>query len=155
MKHMRKKLMAFLTANGEYEYDMEFFGRTLQDWVQCAHEHNCRSSGWRFVPLKPGMFGFDNLAVSIGHVFTTADISRLDDIEYVAAAVHDGWAKNYTYWRDMSPHKTRKEYMGPAKPLNDANRNMLALTPYAELPEEEKEKDRIIARYISLGLNSS
>jgi hypothetical protein len=143
--------MALETANGEYSYDMEFFGRTLQDWVQGAHEHNCRQLSWRVTPLKPGMFGFDNLAVSLGHIFTTVDVFMMletGDIEYVSSAIHDGWAKNYSFWRDMAPHKSCKEYMGPAKPLGDARRNSLALMPYHELPEDEKEKDRIIARYV-------
>lgn len=39
-------------------------------------------------------------------------------------------------------------YIKAAKPLNDANRNKLAETNYEDLPEDEKEKDRIIARFI-------
>ena len=33
-------------------------------------------------------------------------------------------------------------------PLNDINRNKLAETKYEDLPEDEKEKDRVIARFI-------
>ena len=40
------------------------------------------------------------------------------------------------------------DYIKSAKPLNDSNRNKLAETQYCDLPEEEKEKDKIIARFI-------
>jgi hypothetical protein len=69
------------------------------------------------------------------------------DIEKLADYVHRAWIKNYVYWRDNEPWKS-DDYIKSAKPLNDKNRNKLAETDYDDLPEEEKEKDRIIARFI-------
>lgn len=57
------------------------------------------------------------------------------DVETLASAIHEGWAV------------TARTF--PGQPIEKkAKRLELAATPYADLPEEEKEKDRVSARAI-------
>jgi hypothetical protein len=46
--------IASKTANGEFGYLEEYFGRTLDNWVHTLHRHNCEMNGWRFFPLVKG-----------------------------------------------------------------------------------------------------
>ena len=157
---------AVCTANGEYPYDDITFGLSMHDWVQKLHEHNCKANGWKFAPLKRGAFGYDNLAMSVGATFIDdRSMVFIDDrfctpvkcgracIEEkesdVARAVHEGWARNYIYWRDKTPwNDTNYVYIKPYQELGDDRRNLCAVQKYAELPEEERVKDDIIARCI-------
>ena len=67
----------------------------------------------------------------------------------MADLIHQALAINYIYWRDNKPWLRKGEgYTKANKPLNDERRNMCAVSKYEELPEDEKEKDLIIARWI-------
>lgn len=146
--------MASQTANGQFSYDAEYHGKTLDNWVQSLHQHNSVSNGWKYYPLKRGAFGYDNLAVSVGHVFNTinADPSILKDkivVERIAALIHDGWSINYVYWRENKPYlKFKDMYFRPVNPINDERRNMCADKNFCDLPEDEMEKDRLLAKYL-------
>jgi hypothetical protein len=133
------------TANGQYNYSMKIGDLELRTLVQMTHKYNCEQNHWKVTALKEGCFGFDNLAVCIGY----AEASHFDteDIDSLADIIHQGWAINYIYWRDNRPWEGGN-YVKPAKPLNDARRNELATLSFGDLPEDEKEKDRIIARYL-------
>jgi hypothetical protein len=61
------------------------------------------------------------------------------DIEVIANAVHDGWS-----FAAYNVYDPRYE----AQPQKKVNRVALADTLYSDLDEEEKEKDRVIARAI-------
>jgi len=140
--------MATQTANGEFQYQQSFFGQPLVDWVHQCHRALAKASGWGFcAPLKPGMFGFDNHAMSLGHMFQEMMNEDRDeiDVEEMAEAIHNGWVKNYIFWRD---HDLPKVYSKPKKKLNDRRRNKCADTKYHDLPEDEKFKDRAIAQYV-------
>ena len=141
------------TAYKSYDYDEEVGYDEkfiLKDIVQECHAYNSKQNKWKLFPLKEGAFGFDNLAVCVMYILNkvkTAEKLKDKDIEKLSDYVHRAWIKNYTYWRDNEPWKS-DGYIKAAKPLNDANRNKLADTDYEDLPEDEKEKDRIIARFI-------
>ena len=135
------------TANSMYSYDMILNGKKLSSLVQEIHKFNCTENGWFFNPLRPGGFGFDNLAICLGYVIP--QITKETPIDVVADLIHQAWAINYIYWRDNKPWLRKGEGDTKAnKPLNDERRNMCAVSKYEELPEDEKEKDLIIARWI-------
>ena len=140
--------VASSTANQLYAYDLEIAGHMLDFWVQLVHKEFSKASGWGCTPLKPGSFGYDNFACSIGHCFDQVFDSDQKDsvtVEMAADWVHKGWILNYVFWRDHQPYKKNKLYTKPAKPLGDARRDMCASTPYKELPKDEQEKDELIA----------
>ena len=60
-------------------------------------------------------------------------------VEKTAQAVHDGWS--WTVYNVDDPR-----YL--TQPEKKTNRHALADTPYLELSENEKEKDRVISRAI-------
>lgn len=132
------------TANGKYKYDSVYYGKTLNEWIQLSHKNNCQKNGWNFYELKRGMFGYDNMACSLGYLFENMN-KKLDE-EYFAELIHEGWKINYLYWRDNQPWNNG--YLKPNQTLNDERRNKLAMTPHKDLPDDEKEKDLIIARFI-------
>lgn len=145
--------MATKTAYKDQEYSMNIgFGsnKVLSNVIQDLHKYNSKENKWFYSPLKEGAFGFDNLAISI--IYTLEKVKTQEklkkiSIEKLSDYVHRAWSKNYIYWRDNEPWISG-DYIKPAKPLNDKNRNKLAETNYDDLPEDEKEKDRIIARFI-------
>ena len=73
------------------------------------------------------------------HEFFNGESNDIDCVESIANAVHDGWS--YAAY-----HIEDSRYL--TQPYKKVNRLILADTSYADLPEEEKEKDRVIARSI-------
>lgn len=138
-----------LSANQKYDYFSIISGQTLDEIVQKLHLHNARMQGWYAHPLKRGAFGYDNLVLSVVTVMEKCNLHE-DDDEILATAVHEGWAANYLYWQAHKPWLPAKTslYTQPAKALNDERRNMCARSSYEDLPEEEKQKDLIIAKWI-------
>lgn len=136
------------TANGKYEYSSVRHGRTLLEWVEGAHAHLSQESGWSYRPLNPHTFGFDNMACSLMHVFKALETVQCISLEDMASHIHEGWIENYTWWRDEKPWLLFKNCKAPYNPLGDERREKCASLPYKDLPPDEQEKDRIIARYI-------
>lgn len=142
------------TANGQYCYEDTYYGQPMDSWVQWCHQDNCVANGWRYTPLARGAFGYDNIVVSLHFLFEEigvchdASVEELllpENQERLADAIHRGWCENYIYWRDNKP---KAPYRAPAKPLGDARRNACATETYAELPEDEKEKDQLFVRFV-------
>ena len=167
---------AVRTANGMYDYDKVSHGLTLHEWVQRLHEYNCTANGWNFVPLKRGAFGYDNLVMSVSSALPyefdknktyyseipqkvlarfasknnlNKGVQPTMSLEDVASDVHDGWSRNYRFWRDNKPWENLEYlYMKPYAPLGDERRNECAELPYIDLSDEECAKDDVIARVI-------
>lgn len=140
---------AATTADGRLGYSEVVCGRSLATWCALAHDALVRASGWAPVPLRPGMFGFDNLVSSAAALLDAAgDHGGFIDLDSAAAAVHSGWVANYVFWRDHLPHESSRLYFRPGKPLGDERRDFCAAKAYADLTDDEKEKDRIIARAV-------
>ena len=135
-------------ATGEFSYDDVFHGKSLAEWANLAHKELSIKSGWKYFPLQPGQFGFDNMVVSIGYAFSKTNSKMTTAQSKMADLIHDGWISNYTYWRDEKPWLTNSLYKKPAKALGDDRRNECATTAYSDLPNEEKEKDDIIADFL-------
>lgn len=142
------------TANKLFKYDTVFFDLSLDEWCQKAHKKNCIENRWFHKPLASGAFGYDNLIISLGYTLNKIKESGMDisdiDIEKLASWIHEGWGINYLYWRDNKPW-TKKHvgnYRRPNKTLNDERRNKCLSLSYDELPEDEKEKDVILAKFI-------
>ena len=142
-----------ISANKKYSYKDIHYNHTLDEWVNIAHFYLSEKSGWKFYPLKPGAFGYDNLVVSLVYLFNNLAKEPLrdgkksvydEDLESMASAVHEGWIENYKFWRDNSPFLTNNFYKKPASALGDERRENCAKTVYYDLPEDEKEKDRSI-----------
>lgn len=148
-------LEAIRSANGEYDYDTKLYYMTLNDWVQEAHKINCISYNWNFSPLKRGNFGYDNLIVSIGYTLINCKKFTEENIETVACMIHEGWIINYTYWRDNEPWLNNPvyKYIRPFVSLGDERRNTCAKLDYNQLSPEEKDKDRILAKFLIKKIN--
>lgn len=131
------------TANGVFKYDHPFNTIPLRDWVQAVNNHMSCTYGWKPSALQPGAFGYDNMCMSIGRLFQNLTF----DVEIASAIVHEAWIENYTYWVTHKPWKGG-EYKKPKNALGDERRERCAATKYADLPEDEKDKDRIISKYI-------
>lgn len=87
---------------------------------------------------QPGSFG--NAATIGGAKRMIALVSDGEtDVEAIADAAHEGWA-------DVA--KTFDDPVYQTKPEKKLARLKLANTPYAQLSEEEKEKDRVAARVV-------
>jgi hypothetical protein len=65
------------------------------------------------------------------------------DIEEISDAVHNGWNKTA-----MADYEGKLELDNPTPEEKKQKRFSLAQKTYAQLPEEEKEKDRVVARTI-------
>jgi len=141
------------TAYKSYDYDMEVgFDKKfkLNTLIEKLHKYNSKQNKWKYYELKVGSFGYDNLAISI--VYTLNKIKTQENLEKksinkIADYVHRAWSKNYIYWRDNEPW-IEGSYVKSAKKLNDNNRNKLSETDYKDLPQNEKDKDIIIATFI-------
>ncbi len=139
--------MSIKTATGDFNYSDLFFGHELSELIDITHKELCRELHWKTTQLKPGTFGFDSIACSIGFLLGTKPLPS--DIEYAAQIVHEAWVRNYLFWSVIKPHVLLpKYYSHSTKSLVDKRRKMLASTPYSALPEIEKETNRIIVRTI-------
>ena len=65
------------------------------------------------------------------------------DVEKISYAIHDGW--NITAIAD---YNGELQLDNPTPPEKKEKRKLLAQKTYDQLPEEEKEKDRVVARAI-------
>ena len=149
-KFPEEKNEANSTACLNISYDFSIKDNPLKEWVNLLHKHNCKCNNWEKYNLKEKSFGFDNLALCVYMYFTKIKdkINFLKlDVEDIATTVHYVWTLNYLWWRDNKPFEN-SEYIKPYNPLGDERRDTLAITTYTELPEDEKEKDRIIARWL-------
>jgi len=63
------------------------------------------------------------------------------DIEKISDAIHDGW--NITA---MADYNNQLQLSSPTPDEKKIKRAKLAQQSYSQLPEEEKEKDRVVAR---------
>ena len=144
--------MATVTANGKYNYTDVYNGKTLGEWVNLNHRENCRVNGWASTQLRAGAFGFDNIACSLVYFFE--QYKTLQDDTSLASAVHNGWIENYLYWRDNKPWlgAGKNVYFKAAKPIGDKQRDMCATTPFADLPQEEKDKDMVFVSFMKLSM---
>ena len=142
---------AIISANGDYKYDREIYYITLDRWAQEAHKFNCISHNWNIEPLKPGNFGYENLIVSLGYTLINCKdfTNTVENIETISDLIHKGWTINYMFWRDNSPwENTDYKYYKPFPPLGDERRNNCALIDFQDLPQDEKDKDIILAKFL-------
>lgn len=131
------------TANSHYSYTQLFYDKPLDSYIQYCHKVLSDKSGWNYIPLKKGSFGYDNLAVSIGYMLDHYTKNQCKTV--CASYVHKGWCINYIYWRDYNPGENNPIlYIKPYTPLGDERRNKCAETSYEFLPKDEQDKDLII-----------
>jgi len=71
------------------------------------------------------------------------------DIEKISYAIHDGW--NITA---MADYNGKLQLDTPTSSDKKEKRKKLAAQSYDQLPEEEKEKDRVVARALLSALKS-
>lgn len=143
--------MATKSADNKYRYNKKFFNKTLDEWTQSAHLHNCIANGWKCAPLKIGCYGYDTLIVCFGDLLSNYSYDMTDNC--IAEMMHKSWSKNYIYWRDHQPFLKNK-YIKPAKPLNDSRRNKLSETSFNDLPKEEVDKNMILVDFVRQNLTN-
>lgn len=148
--------MALMTATGDFNYaDLYLyhgFSHKLADLVDLVHKELCRELHWKLNQLKPGTFGYDSIACSIGFLLKNIPTG----LEEGAEIVHNAWVRNYLFWTQIKPHVLLpKYYSQSSKPIVDKRRQMLAITPYSKLPENEKNTNRTIVVTVLeyLGIN--
>ncbi len=143
-------MVATISANQVVLYNKIYYNRTLEEWVEIVNKYNSSVNNWNYYKLSSGTFGFDNIVLSLYHLFENSKENELkeENMEHLAHLIHEGWIINYTYWRDNEPWLKNQEYTKPYNPLGDKRRNNCASTKYINLSEEEKEKDRIIVKSI-------
>ena len=85
---------------------------------------------------KPGTFGYEANKGSAKFALEKLEKGETN-IDVISDAIHQGWA---------SVARTYDDPVYATKPEKKVNRLKLADTSYFDLPEEEKEKDRVVAR---------
>jgi hypothetical protein len=96
----------------------------LDHYAQISDE--ALDNAYHYGRSKPGTFGYEANKGSAKFA-----------LEKIADAIHKGWASVATTYDDP---------IYAVKPEKKANRLNLADTHYSQLSEEEKEKDRVVAR---------
>jgi hypothetical protein len=135
--------MLLKTASGDFNYEDIFYGEKLSVLIKIVHKELSRQLHWKSNPLKPCSFGYDSFACSIGFLLMNFPAN----IEEGSKQVHNAWVRNYLFWTIIKPHELLPEcYLHPSKPLIDKRRKILSITPYENLPENEKETNRIIVK---------
>ena len=134
------------TANSLFSCDEVYMNKLLDDHINEIHAIISKKYKWKSQKLLIGMFGYDNLAMSIGYIFKYCP--NMLDSNLAAKYAHKGWADNYIYWRDHQPWLTSKIFKKPHKPLNDERRNKLTDTKFRDLTGEDKEINILIANYV-------
>jgi len=137
--------MALMTATGDFNYGDLYcyhgFTYKLSELVDLVHKELCRELHWKSNQLKPGTFGYDSIACSIGFLLKNIPTG----IEEGAETVHNAWIRNYLFWTIIKPHELLPQYYTQSsKPIIDKRRRMLSTTSYSNLPEIEKDTNRII-----------
>jgi len=143
-------MQPYKTANGLYKYNQIFYKKTLDKWINLAHQYNCKYNNWHYYNLKKGSFGYDCMVYCLAYSFDR--ISNEHTIDEIAEMIHEAWSEIYIYWRDYMPWLKNNLYTKSAKPLNDKKRNQLAETSFDSKPQDEKNKDLIIAEFIQQSL---
>lgn len=135
--------MLLKTATGDFNYEDLFYGQKLNILINIVHKELSRQLHWKSYPLKPCSFGYDSIACSIGFLL----INLPTNIEEGYKIVHNAWVRNYLFWTIIRPYELLPEYyLHPSKPLIDKRRKILSKTLYENLPENEKETNKIIVK---------
>jgi hypothetical protein len=106
----------------------------LDHYAQISDE--ALDNAYHYGRSKPGSFGYEANKGSAKYALNLIQNGE-DDIEKIADAIHKGWSSVATTYDDP---------VYATKPEKKVNRIKLAETPYSNLSEEEKEKDRVVAR---------
>jgi hypothetical protein len=139
------------TATCSFNYTDIFNSYPLDKLVELTHKELSNQLNWKYLPLKKGSFGFDSIAESIGQLLSNQ--TKIQTIEEGSIYVHNAWAYNYKWWRDIKPWGLLDDmFYKPTKPLGDKRRNKLAISPYDKIPEKDKQTNRIITKYLLVDL---
>lgn len=93
-------------------------------------------NAYKYGRSSPNTFGYEANKGSAKFALQLLQ-QGVTDIEKLSDAIHQGWA---------SVAKTYEDPIYATKPEKKQNRLKLANTPYSSLAEDEKEKDRVVAR---------
>jgi len=124
---MIKTFTEFLKSKTYFENNLDHYAQISDEALDKAY-HYGRS--------QPNTFGYE---ANKGSAKFALDLMNkgVVDIEKLSDAIHRGWASVATTYDDP---------IYQTKPEKRENRMKLANTPYASLPDQEKEKDRVVAR---------
>jgi hypothetical protein len=148
-------MLPLQTAYKNYDYNTCFVDKKnntidLITFTKELHKYNSQQNNWKNYDLKIGSFGFDCLATSICYAIEAIYNMEKINVDKLSNIIHRAWCDIYIYWRDNKPWLDNKYYIyqKPSKPLGDKRRNTLSITKYDDLIEDEKEKSRLIAKFI-------
>ena len=106
----------------------------LDHYAQVSDE--ALDNAYHYGRSKPGTFGYEANKGSAKFALNLMKNGETD-IEKISDAIHKGWASVATTYDDP---------IYATKPEKKENRMKLANTSYSDLSEDEKEKDRVVAR---------
>jgi len=106
----------------------------LDHYAQVSDE--ALDNAYHYGRSKPGTFGYEANKGSAKFALNLMQNGETD-IEKISDAIHKGWASVATTYDDP---------IYATKPEKKENRMKLANTSYSDLSEDEKEKDRVVAR---------
>lgn len=70
-------------------------------------------------------------------------------IDNIAELIHDGWAIHYKYWRDNKPWNNKDIVRFYSyNDLGDERRDNCVAKKFEDLPDDEKQKDMVLAKFI-------
>ncbi len=140
--------VATQSAYSNIQYTAILYNKSLHEWSDYIHLKISSKSGWDYVKLNPGTFGFDSNIETIMAIFMYLQTTANPTIDGAAEACHDAWSSNYWYWVNNKPFKYNKAYRPSRKPLGDYRRTELSHTDFRYLPQIEKDKIRYFVKQI-------
>jgi hypothetical protein len=126
-----------------------FKNLSISQWIDLIDKDASVEFGIPYKKLEIKSYPYENYLYSfLCGLSAYSHFGNSCDIEILSYYIHEGWSFNYLYWRDNKPWLNNTGYIEPEKMLGDSVRDTLSLTPYNDLSEKDKDKDRIIARIL-------
>ena len=117
----------------------------MDDLIERCHKYSCEKNNWDYSKIEKRSYVYDNYYHSIkkGLRYLKNGSSNLEEL---SSEIHKGWIENYKFWC-MKPYLIDNRFIDPLEEIECEKRKKL-LVDYKLLEEDEKEKDRVIGRFL-------